>query len=168
MGSQNKLVPIQTSRRKWGNERYMDINANRIINGRTEQKALFGNWSVDGSGSWSSVEPLNVSGILVWYTNPRFCLEYHGYMTLEQAWRESQETGCKLSNGRNLSSMTYVGIGIHPTTVKTRSSEDGLVFHTMYRYLAMLLDPKWYWYCVSKDYITSRDTGRNREYRDHE
>ena len=75
-------------------------------------------------------DPLNVSGILVWYTNPRFCLEYHGDITVEHAWVGSQETRRTLANGRNLSSMNYVGIGIHPMNGKTRSSEYGLVFPT--------------------------------------
>ena len=39
-------------------------------------------------------------------------------MTIEQAWIESQETRWTLANGRTLSSMTYVGIGIHPMTGK--------------------------------------------------
>ena len=118
----NKLVPIKNYRRQWGNSRYADINANGITNDRIELKTLFRNWSVDGSGAWLSVEPLNVSRILVWYTNPRFCLEYHGDMTVEPAWRESQETRWTLVNGRTLSSMTYVSIGIHPMNRKTRSS----------------------------------------------
>ena len=68
--------------------------------------------------------------ILVWYTNPTFYLEYHGYVEVEQAWRESQETQWTLANGRTLSSMTYVGIGIHPMIGETQRSEDGLVFLT--------------------------------------
>ena len=69
-----------------------------------------------------------MSVILVLYMNLIFFLEYHWYMTVEQAWRESQDTGWILANGRPLSSITYVGIGIYPMTGKTRSLEDGLVF----------------------------------------
>ena len=58
------------------------------------------------------------------------CLEYHWDMTVEPARRESQETRWTLLNGRTLVSMSYAGIGIHPMTGKTRSSEDGLVFPT--------------------------------------
>ena len=130
LGPQNKSVPIQNSRRQWGNARYTDINANRIPDGRTELKTIFRNWIVDGSGAWSSVETLNVYGIWVWYTNPRLCLYYHVDMTVESAWRESQETQWTIVNRRTLSSMTYVGIGIHPMTGKTRSLEDSLVFPT--------------------------------------
>ena len=50
----------------------------------------------------------------------------------KKAWRESQETLWALANGRTLSSMTYVGIGIHLMTGKNQSSEDGLVFPTAY------------------------------------
>ena len=53
-------------------------------------------------------------------------------MTVEPAKRESQETQWTLVNGRTLSSMTYVGIGIHPMTGKSRISEDELVFPTAY------------------------------------
>ena len=129
IGPQNKLVPIQTSRKKWGNARYADINANRILNFITELKTIFKNWSVYGSVAWSSLDPLNVSGILVWYKNPIFCLEYHGDMKVEQAQRESQETRWTLANVRILSYMTYVGIGIHPMTGKNQRSEYCLVFH---------------------------------------
>ena len=71
-----------------------------------------------------------MSGGLVWYTNPRFCIEYNGDMKVEQAWRESQEIRWILANGRTFSSMTYIVIGVHPMTGKTKSSEDGLVFLT--------------------------------------
>ena len=51
-------------------------------------------------------------------------------MAVEQAWRESLETRLTLANGRTLSSMTYVGIGINPMTGKTQISEYGLVLPT--------------------------------------
>ena len=51
-------------------------------------------------------------------------------MTIKHAWRESHETQCTLENGWDLSSMTYVGIVIHPITGENRSSEHGLVFPT--------------------------------------
>ena len=85
---------------------------------------------MDGKFARLSADPLKVSGISVWYMNPRFCIEYHRYMLVEQSWRESQDTRSTLANGMTLSSKTYVGIEIYPMTGKTQSSEDGLVFPT--------------------------------------
>ena len=88
-------------------------------------------------------------------------------MTVEQVWSESQGTWWTLENGRTLSSMTYVGIRIHPMTGKPEAWKMAWCF-LLHKYLDMLIDPKYYWYCVIKNYSIAHDTGRNCKYRDHE